>query len=199
MEPDRKAPPRNDAARWRGRPVSGLSKLAKLRATPSPLPLDEQNRLAGDHLPLAKSMARGLARDNPRWADELESAAGMALVQAARRYDPSLGTFGSYAGFRIGMALADVLRRSRPERNSENWLEPDDRTSPVGSEIESLEALDHVLRNLPPKQAQLCRLAYRDGLSQVEIARQLGISRAETSRLHALSLATLRGVKGIAC
>ena len=186
--------PTNHTARWKGLPADALKKTGKARCTPSPLPSEEQDRLVLAYLPLARAMAAILKSAHPRWRDEFESAAGEGLVEAARRYDPSLGSFPAYAEFRIRARLADVLRSIRrplPARLPIG-LEVLAEGPEVGSELELLEEVPRLLGRLPEREAQAIRLIFLEGRTQAQAARALGVSQVEVSRMQARSLRLLR-------
>jgi len=68
----------------------------------------------------------------------------------------------------------------------------------IGSEDEALEALEErlsvgpLLRQLPPRERRMLHLRFFKGLTQSEIADELGISQMHVSRLLAKTLAGLR-------
>jgi RNA polymerase sigma-B factor len=68
----------------------------------------------------------------------------------------------------------------------------------IGDVDEALEALEDrvsvapLLRQLPPRERQMLHLRFFKGLTQSEIAENLGISQMHVSRLLARTLATLR-------
>ena len=68
----------------------------------------------------------------------------------------------------------------------------------IGSEDEALEALEDrlsvgpLLHKLPPRDRLMLNLRFFKGMTQSEIAEQLGISQMHVSRLLAKTLATLR-------
>jgi len=73
----------------------------------------------------------------------------------------------------------------------------------IGDVDEALEALEDrvsvapLLRQLPPRERQMLHLRFFKGLTQSEIAEELGISQMHVSRLLARTLATLRaGLEG---
>ncbi len=168
----------------------------------SPL-TEEQQRLASQYLPLARSMAQRLARYWPAEREELESTAYMALVEAAQSFDPDRKVgFGTFARFRIRGALRDFQRlmnsaggrggRENPPvfqrlgKDAEEYgqvigIQPD---GPVGSDIEAIEAVEDWLGRLPRAHAAACRLIYVHGKSQEDAAAHVGCSKSYLSRLH---------------
>jgi RNA polymerase sigma factor (sigma-70 family) len=206
---------RNLSTRWRCRPGRGLlnaesfCKTTKRRRDHQPLTI-EQQQLAARYLPLARSLAKPLKLIFTQWKDEFESAACLALVEAARSFDPSRNIqFATFARFRIRGALVDVGRGmglSGWESDPENapgvvTLTPYNEEHgtvlvafnppPIGTEFEDIDAVEHLLRKLPKKHASVCRMQYLYGKTQMEIAAVLGCSQAEVTRLHKKSLELL--------
>jgi RNA polymerase sigma factor (sigma-70 family) len=138
--------------------------------------------------------------------DEFESVASLALVQAARTYDVSRNVhFATYARHRILRALRDLrwelasrgLRgdfkdASFPEfsrlsdevesRGRVIGAEPDE---PVGTDLETLDAIENWISRLPSRYSAAFRHIYLDGKTQDETARLVGCSKGHISRLHA--------------
>jgi RNA polymerase sigma factor (sigma-70 family) len=178
------------------------------RARRSPL-TEVQRGLAAKYLPLACAMVRRSGFTKLE-RDELESAAFVALVEAAQSFDPEKNVnFATFARHRIRGALSD-FRRSwlRLARNRSAVASPkyrrlsthddlegaalDEMTAPLDRhEIEETEELESYFRRLPKAQASACRLIYLDGKSQDEAAAQLGYSKAYLSRLHRDALESL--------
>jgi RNA polymerase sigma factor (sigma-70 family) len=207
--------PRNLSTRWRCRPDRGLGgvestfRKRKRRVDFSPL-TEKQQLLAAQYLPLARALAKPLKEIFRQWRDEFESAACMALVEAARSFDPSRNIqFATFARFRIRGALVDVGRGMGLDGFEDN---PEDApgmisltpyneehgtvliaVSPpaVGSEFEDVDAVEHMLRKLPKKHATVCRLHYLYGKTQSEIADSLACSQAEVTRVHKKALELL--------
>jgi RNA polymerase sigma factor (sigma-70 family) len=217
MEPLKRYPSssQNLSTRWRCRPGRGLlnaesfCKTRKRRVDQQPLTVEQQD-LAARYLPLARALAKPLKLIFTQWKDEFESAACLALVEAARSFDPSRNIqFATFARFRIRGALVDVGRgmglsgwESDPEDapglvtltpyNEEHGtvliaVNP----PPVGAEFEDIDSVEHWLRKLPRKHASVCRMHYLHGKTQSEIAMILGCSQAEVTRLHKKSIELL--------
>jgi DNA-directed RNA polymerase specialized sigma subunit len=74
----------------------------------------ERNALALAHMPLARSLARKAAGRAPAEADDLQGAAMLALVQAARDYDASRAPFSVFAGRRVRGVLSRALSKLTP-------------------------------------------------------------------------------------
>ncbi|RUL87250.1 sigma-70 family RNA polymerase sigma factor [Tautonia sociabilis] len=168
-------------------------------------PLTEaQQRLAVQYLPMARSLARPFKEQFPDIWEEFESAACMALVEAARSFEPARAVkFSTFARQRIWGGLCDVRRerlvRTRNEcrafAGSDGTSAPmeeiarDDR--PVGADLEAVEAVESWLRKLPRQHAKACRLIYLEDKTHAEAAEILGYSPSRITYLHLESLAML--------
>lgn len=176
------------------------SKPKKQRRTPLN---NVQQVLAARYVPMAKSLAKPLKTAWPVEGEEFESAAMLALVEAAQSYDPTRNVkFATFARYRIWGALRDVQRslimsgwrgdmENAPaitsltydaEENGRVLGTEQDR--PAGEEFEALEFVENCLRKLPAKHAAACRHIYLEGKSQVEAAEALGCSKSRLSYLH---------------
>ncbi|MGE3819132.1 MAG: sigma-70 family RNA polymerase sigma factor [Isosphaeraceae bacterium] len=168
---------------------------------------DAQQGLAERYLPMARSLAKPLKRAWPLEGEEFESAAMLALVEAAQSFDPERNVkFATFARYRIWGALRDVQRalvtagwrgdvenapsvasltHDAEERGRVLGTEPD---PPVGQELESTEFVEHWLRKLPARHAAACREIYLRGKSQGEAALAIGCSKSRLSYLHKESI-----------
>ena len=167
---------------------------------------EAQQELASRFLPLARGLSKPLKLMYPCWRDEFESAACMALVEAARRYDPSKNIrFATFARFRIRGALMDVGRAMllagledvedqpgvvalTPFNEERGKVLVAVEPPPVGEDVDDVDELENWLRKLPQRHAEVCRLYYLFGKSQAEIADLFGCSQSEITRLHKKSL-----------
>jgi len=133
----------------------------------------------------------------PSEDEELQSAAYMALVEAALTFDPARKVnFATYARHRIRGALRDyqrlvladgwkgdpahrpVFETFRGDIEEYGRVLGAEQGSPVGAEMESTEAVEKWLRRLPRAQAAACRLIYLHGKSQDEAAALVGCSKS---------------------
>jgi RNA polymerase sigma factor (sigma-70 family) len=171
---------------------------------------EEQQELAARYLPMAESIAKGR---RTRWTierDELQSTAYLALVEAARSFDPSRNVnFATYARHHIEGALNDCRRfwvdsGWRGEQEARPIFQKLGRNPdvhgqvigkhpelPVGTIIESVEVVEEWLAQLPMIHAWVCRLIYVYGMSQDEAAVYLGYSKSHFGRLHREAIAQL--------
>jgi len=70
-----------------------------------------------------------------------------------------------------------------------------DYVGQTDSEIDSMDLharLEDALKGLPPKERDIIRLRFFSGLSQIGVAKKLGISQMHVSRLQQRALAKLR-------
>jgi len=178
--------------------------------------------LVRDHLPLVRALARRIAPSARPFLElgDLLSIGTEALLVASRRFDRNRNVaFGSFAYRRVRGAMIEGLgaagphsrgrrrrRAGRPERRALPVLcEYDDRRQAGAGcrELATMLAeriddhrlagrLDEALAALDERERDLVRRHYFEGEPVQDIARDLGISRAWASRLHARALARLR-------
>jgi RNA polymerase sigma factor for flagellar operon FliA len=187
--------------------------MTKIRRRNQRKPLtSEQQSLAERYIPMARSLAKPHKRAWPSEWEEFESAALMALVEAAESFDASRNVrFSTFARLRIVGALRDVQRRMGHTKwrvddshsvqdggdvaNLETFGEVINTTvdPEIGASLESEDTVEAWLRKLPPKHAAACREIYLHGCNQVEAATRLGCSQSRLSYLHREALAMLNG------
>ena len=167
--------------------------------------------LASRYLPLARAMARRMAKTAPSACDELESAAYLALVEAAQSFDPSRNVdFAAYARHRIEGALRDVRRQAvqgapwpmhgrvpdgdRVGRDVEtgSWVFGAWPAPPVGSELENTETVQEWIKRLPKLQSEAFRHIYLEGKTHEEAAALIGCSPPTLCRLHKDAIASIQ-------
>lgn len=171
----------------------------------------EQQELVTQYIPLARSLTRPLKLRGKRLRDEFDSAADMALVEAAQAFDPGRGVrFSTFARFRIIGALYDIQRvliakeypkelpnvpRSQhfvPGTDERNLLMLTSPDEPVGTDLEGAEEVERWLRSLTPRQARACRELYVNRLSQGEAGAAMGCAKSRVCTLHAEAIEALR-------
>ena len=176
---------------------------ADANAKRGPLTADQQ-RLAMRYLPMARALARPLKENWPMERHEFESAACLALVEAAQSYDPERNVkFATFARYRIWGALRDVQRglvtagwrndmenapgfvsmgiNNAEERGSVLLAESD---RPIGEDLDLAEQVESWLRKIPPRHAAACRALYLEQKTQGEAAELIGVSKSRVSYLH---------------
>ena len=141
--------------------------------------LSEQENLK-NHMPLVRSVVDRMRASLPPTVDvdDLYSVGLLGLIQAVRRFDPTLGvTFASYATMRIRGAVLDELRRV-------DWMSRSLR-------VKAKKVTD-VIAGIEQKEGRPA--------TEAEVAAELGISSEEYSalldELRPLSYVELDAVAG---
>lgn len=182
-------------------------------------PLNETQRdLAARYVPLGMAIAREFSAGWGWIQDEMESAAMMALVDAARCFDPSFNVkFATYARRRISGYLCDAKRKylqAHYRRNSAScadgeWfavknlsnmsnsemLDLDEKIAIhpdrnlFGPDFEVHDTLDSCFQKLPGRHREVMRSIYFDKSSSMEeIASQHKVTPDRLVILHRQSL-----------
>jgi len=168
------------------------------------LPLTpERQRLAAAYLPMARALARPFKMAWAQLSDEFDSAACLALVEAAETFDPGRNVkFATFARARIWGALRDAKRRQVPlgyrsepreaPRVGELPMRPEEvgrvvtaeADGPVGAELEAAEEIERWLSKLPRRHSLACRQIYVHDMTYDEAARSLGCSQSRVAYMH---------------
>ncbi len=175
----------------------------------SPLTASQQD-LAMRYLPLARSLARPFKMSWPSHRDDFESAACAALVESAGTFEPDRNVkFSTFARHRIWGALRDVQRslvalgwRCDPKHaplitslprdpEGKGRVIGADAHPPIGQEIEDIEEIEHMFKQLPARHARACRQVYLHGKSQYQAAKVLGCSQSRFSFIHREAMSIL--------
>jgi RNA polymerase sporulation-specific sigma factor len=160
---------------------------------------------AGQHLKLAYAVAWKFRR----WAAyvgidqaDLAAEALLALVRAAKKYDPSRGAFATLAHEVIRWELIHLIKRKKPRLESMTLEEgrqldvPDHRYAEPGVK-DDVAAL---LRRLPPRERRVIELCFGlDGKGEkmlVEVGQELGLSGWRIGQLRDKALSRLRAAAG---
>lgn len=178
------------------------------------------------HIPIAKRIARRLARSLRGDYDEFASAAFLGLVEAATRYDPAKNdNFERWADTRIRGAVYDYLRLQSRLPKDERAKRKEDparvRTGPVFHTFQVDEdALEHVpgpttdpietlarqdvhglLEQIPVHHQRVMHMYYFDGLSDPQIGALIGRTGSRVCQIRQETCHKLRGAlleRGIA-
>ena len=169
----------------------------------------ERNVLVENYLPLAESMAFKIARSCPRHVsvDELKSAAYFGLVDASRRYDPTiLGAFGPYARKRIWGELVDCVRSvtwgKKGHKKRVTSADFSDESDPhyedlIGeSEAEeqicSAEFFQKLTSNVSSVARDIIFMYHVESLTMKAIGQRVGLSIGRVSQILSASIEQIR-------
>jgi RNA polymerase sigma-B factor len=146
---------------------------------------------------------KGWAVRVPRRLQELNLRLGGVINQLSQelRHSPTVAEIAKAAG-----ATEDEVLEALDSAHAYSLISLDAGSSEeglsyheqIGGEDEALEALEDrvsvapLLRKLPPRERRMLHLRFFKGLTQSQIADELGISQMHVSRLLAKTLATLR-------
>jgi RNA polymerase sigma factor (sigma-70 family) len=174
-----------------------------------------QRELASDPAVIraAQRIAERASRHRPSLlADELLSASLLAVVQAARTFDPDSGScWKTHATNRVRGAIKDAVRDWYGGRNHWHMMQSRsldeaiatdgdtfaaflaDDSMPVGHEIERDDNREWLARQAGASRYPVVRLLLRpEQLTHREVATLLGMSESNVSRTLTLAAATLR-------
>src|SRR5438445_3389361 len=146
---------------------------------------------------------KGWAVRVPRRLQELNLRLGSVVSQLSQdlQRSPTIGEIAAAAG-----ASEDEVLEALDSSHAYSLISLDATQSEeglsyheqIGSDDEALEALEDrlsvgpLLRKIPPKERRMLHLRFFKGMTQSEIAQELGISQMHVSRLLAKTLAQLR-------
>lgn len=160
--------------------------------------MDTMQELVVRYVPLANKLAFQKKKSLPRFVDveDLKSAAYLGLVEAATRFDPTVGVaFSTFAYPRIFGAIHDFLR-------SQGWLKRCDLTPMISldspssedgcflrdmiedkREDETEECFEVITLNLDDQAKSVLRHYFIDEYSMKEVGDKFGISESRISQL----------------
>lgn len=155
-------------------------------------------QLVEKYIPLANKLAYQKKKSLPRFIDveDLKSAAYLGLVEAASRFDPSIGVaFSTFAYPRIFGAIHDYLRE-------QGWLRRGDNThvlsldSSEGGEDcllrdtiqakatdDTEECFEVIMLNLDDQAKEVLKTYFIDEYSMKEVGEKFGVSESRISQL----------------
>lgn len=141
----------------------------------------------------------------PRRLQELSAKVTKAtdVLTNELQHSPSVGEIAEYLGVSIDEVLEamesanaySAVALDSPATNDEDGPSVVDR---LGAEDQDLVALDDrviiedTIKDFSPREQEVIRMRYIDGLTQVEIANKLGVSQVQVSRLLRRTLKKLQ-------
>ncbi len=147
---------------------------------------------------IAYGLALRILRD-PSLAEDAVQDAFLAAWRTAVSFDPGRGKASTWLLTLVHRRAVDVVRRE--ERRRADPLDADpvaagestDETAEVRADRRRVQA---ALAKLPPDQRQALELAYYGGLSQSELAEQLGVPLGTVKSRMFVALSRLRDLLG---
>jgi RNA polymerase sigma-B factor len=174
-----------------------------------------RERLVELHMPLVRALARRYVNCGEA-LDDLVQVGSIGLLHAIERFDPDRGR--DLAAFAVPTIVGEIrhhlrdratvvrIPRGCPDSGAglPVSLPTSDETggrlgravaidAPYGSSEDRLTLVSG-LRTLAPRDRRIMHLRFFAGLSQDEIASQVGLSQVQVSRLIRASLERMRGV-----
>lgn len=157
-------------------------------------------------LQLVKKCYKGLAEEGRLEYQDLISEGLLAVQQCLKRYKPEVKgkpvKFITFAFFRIVGALRDAVKQQDKFGVRAQLVAGEDMDSqisvanPLEMDISNrklfLKVISIIEKKLPPKQATVLVRAYLEDLSDREIAKELGIKRADVEALRLQALNRVR-------
>lgn len=147
--------------------------------------------LVEQFMPLANKLASKKKKTLPKFIDfeELQSAAYLGLVEAASRYDDTMGvTFQTFAYQRIWGAIIDHLRQFGLQPLSLDTCDEDGNT--LGEMIEAREerndfdeTLEVVTKDLGDNAHGMLKLYFEEDLPMKEVGMRFGVSESRVSQI----------------
>lgn len=149
-----------------------------------------REKLVIDNIPFADGIAYQKKRHLPPFVDveEIKSAAYMGLVDAASKFDSTVGVFHHYACFRIRGAIADYLRELDwgTRGNSQTPSSIDGGEFPLRDSLVSKRQCSYniVGQIAPSKKAEeILHKYFFDGQSLKEIADDYNVSESRICQM----------------
>jgi RNA polymerase sigma factor (sigma-70 family) len=171
------------------------------------------------HLKFVVMLVNRLCRSVPsnnNYRDDMIQAGNLGLIEAVKKYDPTIGKFTSYALFWIRCYVAEELHKARNPVNIPlkqivvckkeplKYYSTNDHEHPL--EITSPENFEYnlfkkqivtelnkaLLKVLPSRELELIRLYYHNDLTFTEAGKQIGVSKQRVHQLISNAYAKLK-------
>lgn len=166
---------------------------------------EQRNRLVEAHLDLAPRMVKFMMRNSPASLDygDLISIAMLALIRCADKA-PRGVNFRNYACTSIKHAIIDEIKRIKQQSHREpsydqfDFLHAFCGTDDTILALKRMEAdyIYSLLPNLIPRQGDVMRMYYRDGLTMPEIAQVMRCNKGRISTWHRRAIDKIRELAG---
>lgn len=144
----------------------------------------EQNELVVNYMPFARALASKRNKLTPKSVnyEELESAAFLGLVLAAKKYDPKYNvSFATYARQRIVGEMKDYLIQLK--WNGRKEVEMASIDMDVLGKPDGLEDFNLVIDSLSPIGKKVISMYYVEGWSLQEIGESLNCGKSRACQL----------------
>ncbi len=147
---------------------------------------------------IAYAVALRVVRDAELAQDAVQDAF-LAAWRTAAGFDPERGTAATWLLTLVHRRSVDIVRREQ-RRRTEPLAEGDAGTGGAADEDAVIRdrrrAVQEALTRLPPEQRQALELAYYGGLTQSELAEQLGVPLGTVKSRMFTALSRLRDLLG---
>lgn len=155
------------------------------------------------YLPLVRSIVADVARradldDLGIDARDLVGYGAVGLLQAARRFDPTLGVaFSTFASARIRGAMLDAIRAGARWRRDANRIAADGEQLVADADALDVRAditlrLARAMRRLPPCDAALVHGRFLEGRCYEDLGKRIELSRSQVCRRLAGAVSRIR-------
>lgn len=176
------------------------------KSNPAPKLTEPQRELAEKYIPFARKLSKPFRLMFPRWHEDFDSAALMALTESARDFDPTKGVkFCTFAAFRIRGELKNVGRSMRIRgfekedhqphlvslfRNWEQYgkLINAQEPEPVGAETDDMDSFEALIGRVPPMLQHVCRRYFLHGETFLQIAEESGVCQTAVFKRMRLAI-----------
>lgn len=137
--------------------------------------------LIARYTPLSRRLVRPFCRRFPEWSEEFRGAAALALVEAAKRFDPRKGRFGPYATRRIHGALVDERYKFLNSVSTYEHLDMLSDEMDDGNDVDP-EEFEAAIAALPRVLKPLLRLLFLEHVHLDDAAAELRVPHAIARR-----------------
>lgn len=140
--------------------------------------------------------------------DDMNGAAMLGLIRAAKTWDPSIAAMSTHLFWScvgsMSKYIKDTLREvgGRPDKcnalQSQPWylMEPDDLANVVEAKRERVfhgaDLIRTLIDGLPERERRAIRMRYFDGLTLREVGERMGITKERVRQIAAKGMETMR-------